>query len=91
MGASAAPGCWLDRAGWHRESKASEFPWLLILQHSLMAVLSTLAHGALAALAHRLDSACQGLGLLLMSTAPGSTQLRAGLLQPCFSIPMAGG
>lgn len=34
MGASAAPGCWSDRAGWHRESEASEFPWLLILQCS---------------------------------------------------------
>lgn len=32
-----------------------------------------------------LDSACWGLGLLLMSAAPGSTHFQAGLLQPDFS------
>lgn len=37
-----------------------------------------------------LDPAHQGLGLLLMSTAWGSTHLQAGLLQPCFSYPWPG-
>lgn len=72
--------------------QASKFHWLLTLQHSLITVLSALAHGGPDSLLPTgLDSAHRGLGLLLMSAGPGSSRLQAGLLQTCFSIPMAGG